>query len=79
MSVLRWIYMLTSFLTLLDTKRTQVNGGKIKGGNEYSLHTIRSEKLVELDIDALQSRSSPWEPHENSLLFSQPQHGFSFD
>ncbi|XP_066030106.1 low-density lipoprotein receptor-related protein 6 isoform X2 [Pocillopora verrucosa] len=26
MSVLRWIYMLTSFLTLLDTKRTQVNG-----------------------------------------------------
>ena len=41
MSVLRWIYMLTSFLTLLDKKRTQVNGGKIKG--KINTPCIRSD------------------------------------
>lgn len=30
MSALRWIYILTALLALLDTKTTKVHGGKIK-------------------------------------------------
>lgn len=81
MSALRWIYILTALLALLDTKRTKVHGGKIK--EKVDTSRIRSDLLVifcvvrRLGIES--KRHSHARVHGNPMTTSYSFLNFSMD